>query len=101
VRERKSGAPLKFCDTYRQPRQGMLINSTVLSRAGYEVLANTPDEITEAVRYKLDILEGRRQRASESDPVMRRYRTAMKDNPYMFGAARPVLPFLERHSELL
>ena len=101
VYRRTSGTPLPFRETYRQPLQGMLINSGILYRAGYDIGANTPDEITEAVKYKLDLLDGSRQRPLDSDPIMVRYRSALKDNPYMFGAARPVPTFLETRLELL
>jgi len=37
----------------------------------------------------------------DADPSMDLYREAMAGNPMMFGAARPVLPFLREHPELL
>ncbi len=92
---------LSLGETYRQPLQGYLINNVLLTRLGYAVHANSPADIRAAVKYKLDTLTGGVPRADEDHPLMQRYRQALAHNPYMFGAAKPVLPFLETHPELL
>lgn len=92
---------LSLAETYRRPIQGILINSTVMRRRGYVAVPNSAQEITEAVTYKLDILDKVRSRPDDSHPTLARYRQALAGNPYVFGAARPVVPFLERHPDLL
>jgi len=99
--DRRQRRYLTFGETYRQPVQGYLINNEMLSRRGYEPHANTATDIRDAVRYKLEVMCGERARADDSDPLMQRYRAALAQNPDMFGAARPALPFLEAHPELL
>ena len=79
--------------------QALLINHALLRRRGYEVHNNTPEQIRAAVSYKIDSLSGKSPRVGEDHPLMRRYRNALSQNPYMFGAAKPALPFLEAHSE--
>lgn len=92
---------LGLAETYREPLQGYLVNNSLLSRHGYAVHANLPTDIAAAVKYKMDILMGLTSCAAEEHPSMRRYRKALADNPLMFGAARPVIPFLEAHPELV
>lgn len=92
---------LSLAETYRPPLQGYLINQMVLDRHGYEAHSNSPDEILAAVRYKLNVLEGTRPRGNERDAVMLRYRRSIGNNPYIFGAARPVSTFLEMNPDLL
>ena len=90
---------LSFAKTYSQPVQGYLINALVMRRHGLEAIPNTPEEIEDAVVYKMARLDGRTR--SDADPVMDSYREAMATNPMMFGAARPVPAFLKSHPELL
>jgi putative glycosyltransferase (TIGR04372 family) len=90
---------LSFAETYSQPIQGFLINAHVMRRHGLEAIPNTPEEIKNAVVYKMARLDG--AIPSDDDPVMDSYRAAMAGNPMMFGAARPVPAFLEFHPELL
>ena len=91
---------LTLAETYRPPVQGYLINSHVMRRHGLESVANSSADITEAVVYKLDLLDGIGRR-DEDNETMKLYRAAMAENPMMFGAASPVLPFLQEHSYLL
>lgn len=91
--------PLHECFT--QPVQGYLINNIVLDRHGLETVPNSPDEILDAVRYKLDVLDGSVNRAGEKNLLIAAYRRAMANNPEMFGAARPVPAYLERHADIL
>jgi putative glycosyltransferase (TIGR04372 family) len=90
---------LSFAETYSQPVQGYLINALVMRRHGLEAIPNTPEEIEDAVVYKMARLDGGIR--SDADPVMDSYREAMATNPMMFGAARPVPAFLKSHPELL
>jgi putative glycosyltransferase (TIGR04372 family) len=90
---------LSLAETYSQPVQGYLINAIVMRRHGLEAIPNTPHEIESAVVYKLARLDG--EIPSDADPLMASYREAMAGNPMMFGGARPVLPFLKEHRELL
>ena len=92
---------LPFSEAFTQPVQGYLINASVLRRKGLIIISNTPQEIEEAVRYKLDLLDGHLARPADGQEPMAAYRQAMAGNPMMFGAARPVAPFLVRHRELL
>jgi hypothetical protein len=72
-----------------------------MRRHGLESVPNTPEEIAEAVQYKFDVMDGViRPPYDEVEPMLS-YRAAMAHNPMMFGAARPVLPFLKRHPEVL
>jgi putative glycosyltransferase (TIGR04372 family) len=90
---------LSFAETYSQPIQGYLINALVMRRRGLEAIPNTPEDIENAVVYKTARQDG--AIPSDADPLMNLYREAMAGNPMMFGAAKPVLPFLNDHSELL
>ena len=81
--------------------QGYLINNVVTNRRGFIIEPNTADEITEAVRYKLDIVTGAIPRPTYNHPSLAAYRPEMTDNLPMFGAAQPAIPFLERHPELI
>jgi putative glycosyltransferase (TIGR04372 family) len=101
LRERQSGRYLTLGETYRQPVQGYLINNVVTNRRGFVIEANTADEITDAVRYKLDILDGVIVRPPRNHPTMAEYWQEMANNTMMFGAAQPVVPFLERHPDLI
>jgi len=92
---------LTFSEAFTQPVQGYLINASVLRRKGLIIIANTPQEIEEAVRYKLDLLDGHTVRPGDDEEPMASYRLAMAGNPMMFGAAHPAAPFLTRHRELL
>jgi putative glycosyltransferase (TIGR04372 family) len=100
VLERVGGRRLSLAETYRPPTQGLLASAIALRRHGYAVRDNNSDEILEATRYKLDLLDG--SVPSESDlELLAAYRLALQDNPLIFGAAEPVLPFLARNPELL
>jgi putative glycosyltransferase (TIGR04372 family) len=90
---------LSLAETCSQPVQGYLINAIVMRRHGLEAIPNTPHEIESAVVYKLARLGG--EILPDADPLMVSYREAMAGNPMMFGAARPVLPFLKEHPQLL
>lgn len=92
---------LSLAETYRQPFQGYLVNHALLARRGFAIHSNTASDIRAAVRNKLDIVLGVTARSGEDHPLMQRYREALSDNPFMFGAAKPTLPFLEAHPELL
>ncbi len=86
---------LSLGETFRQPLQGALVKSYLIKRLGYEPHPNSPQEILEAVRYKLDVLEGKRCRVDDTHPLMQRYRQEIIHAPCLFGAAFPALPFLE------
>jgi putative glycosyltransferase (TIGR04372 family) len=90
---------LSLAETYSQPIQGYLINALVMRRRGLEAVPNTPEDIENAVIYKLARVDG--AILSNPSPVMDLYRVAMGDNCMMFGAARPVPSFLKSHPELL
>jgi len=92
---------LPFAEAFTQPVQGYLINAGVLRRKGLIIISNTPQEIDEAVHYKLDVLDGRIARPRDDEEPMASYWRAMAANPMMFGAAHPIAPFLTRHHELL
>ncbi|XUM22144.1 hypothetical protein ACRAVF_00410 [Bradyrhizobium oligotrophicum S58] len=81
--------------------QALLIDTAVLARHGLEIHPNTAQDITAAVRYKLDCLDGTVRSLREGGPQLDRYRAALSSNPYNFGAALPVPAFLDRLPELL
>ncbi|MBM3542883.1 MAG: TIGR04372 family glycosyltransferase [Alphaproteobacteria bacterium] len=101
VYDRNKGRYLSLRETYREPMQSILVNHAILRRRGYEVHNCTPEEIRAAVSYKLKTLTSKFACVKEDHPLMRQYRLALAGNPYMFGAAKPVLPFLEAYPELL
>ena len=101
VVDKRTGRSLTLGETYRQPVQGYLINNVVTNRQGYGIEQNSAAEITEAVKYKLDCMDGIISRPERHHPAMIAYWRQMGANPYMFGAAMPVLPFLERNASLL
>ncbi|MGY4287226.1 putative glycosyltransferase (TIGR04372 family) [Bradyrhizobium sp. LM2.7] len=101
VYDRRAGRYLSLGETYRQPLQARLIDTAVLARHGLEIHANGPEDITAAVRYKLDCLDGTASPLREGGPLLDRYRATLADNPYNFGGALPVPSFLERFPELL
>lgn len=101
LRERRSGRYLTLGETYRQPTQGYLINNVVTNRRGYLIESNSREEIKAAVRFKLDLLDGVTRRPDRNHPTMAAYWRDMAENTFMFGAAHPVVPFLEKHRELL
>jgi putative glycosyltransferase (TIGR04372 family) len=101
VYDRKARRYLSLRETYRQPLQSLLIDGAVLARHGLEIHANRPEDITNAVRYKLDCLDGKATPLRAGSELLDRYRAALADNPYNFGAALPVPAFLERLPELL
>jgi putative glycosyltransferase (TIGR04372 family) len=92
---------LSLRETYRQPLQALLIDTALLRRRGLEIHANRPQDITAAVAYKLDSLEGKIKPLRDRGELLERYRNAMRENPYNFGAALPVPAFLAAYPELL
>ena len=101
LRDKRSGRYLSLSETYRQPVQGYLINNVVTNRQGYVIEPNSAFEIAEATKYKLDCLDGSVSKPERSHPALAAYCSQMTENPYMFGAADPVLSFLEQHVSLL
>lgn len=97
-RERRA---LSLAETFAQPVQGYLINTHVMRRHGFEALPNTPEDILNAVVYKLDRVTGAYDSGAADKDVLVSYDWAMAHNPMMFGAARPVPAFLAAHPELL
>jgi len=91
---------LSIHETFSQPLHGTLIQSHLIERLGYEPHPNTPDEITQAVREKLDRIEGRQPRIDPTHPLMQRYAEEIAHEPWMFGAAVPALAFLEKEDAL-
>jgi putative glycosyltransferase (TIGR04372 family) len=100
IYDRKARRYLSLAETYKPPIQGLLVHSAGLNRRGYEVHENGSEDIRDAVRYKLNILDGRPTSACDAE-TMEAYRCAMKDNPLNFGAAFPVPGFLRAHPELV
>ncbi len=101
VYDRRARRYLSLRETYRQPLQALLIDTAVLARHGLEIHANRPEDITAAVRYTLDCLDGVTRPLRDGGELLERYRSALADNPYNFGAALPVPSFLESIPELL
>ncbi len=101
VYDRRARRYLSLRETYRQPLQALLIDTGVLARHGLEIHANRPEDITAAVRYKLDCLDGSTRPLREGGALLDRYLVTLADNPYNFGAALPVPAFLARIPELL
>jgi putative glycosyltransferase (TIGR04372 family) len=101
VYDRRVRRYLSLRETYRQPLQALLIDTAVLARHGLEIHANRPDDITAAVHYTLDCLDGVRGPLREGGELLDRYRATLSDNPYNFGAALPTPGFLESFPELL
>lgn len=90
---------LRIRETFSQPLQGTLIQSHLIDRLGFEPHSNSPEEIRAAVRYKLDVMEGKVARIDDSNPLMQRYREEVAHDPYLFGAALPVPPFLQNEMD--
>ncbi|GLH77365.1 hypothetical protein SSBR45G_22730 [Bradyrhizobium sp. SSBR45G] len=101
VYDRRARRYLSLRETYRQPLQALLIDTAVLARHWLEIHPNTAQDITAAVRYKLDCLDGSGRSLREGGPMLDQYRAALADNPYNFGAALPVPDFLDRLPDLL
>jgi putative glycosyltransferase (TIGR04372 family) len=101
VYDRRARRYLSLRETYQQPLQSLLIDGAVLARHGLEIHANRPEDITAAVRYKLDCLDGTVLPLREGGDLLNRYQAALSGNPYNFGAALPVPAFLERYPELI
>lgn len=100
MRRRRDAHLLSLGEVYREPIQGSLINVSLVDRMGYEVLANTADEIHQAVTYQLDLMD-RSAGVEDENEVMVAYRAAIEHEPYLFGAALPVPGFLKAHPDLL
>jgi len=92
---------LSLRETYRQPLQALLIDTALLAHRGLEIHANRPQDIAEAVRYKIDCLDGKVRPLRQGGDLLERYRAAIADNPQNFGAALPVPAFIARYPELL
>jgi putative glycosyltransferase (TIGR04372 family) len=101
VHDRRANRYLSLRETYRQPFQALLIDTSLLSRRGLEIHANPPQNITAAVAYKLDCLDGKSTPMRNGGDLLERYRKAMRDNRCNFGAALPVPAYLQGHPELL
>jgi len=101
IYDRRTQRYLSLRETYRQPLQSLLIDGAVLARHGLEIHANSPSDITAAVRYKLDCLDGTVTPLRAGGELLDRYRAALADNPYNFGAALPVPAFLENYPDSL
>ena len=71
VYDRRARRYLSLRETYRQPLQALLIDTAVLARHGLEIHANRPDDITAAVRYTLDCLDGVRRPLRDGGRVAR------------------------------
>jgi len=92
---------LPFSEAFVPPVQGYLINAQVMHRKGIRAVPNTPEEIAEAVRHKMNVMSDSGLSASDNGEAMQAYQRAMADNPIMFGAALPVPAFLDKRPELL
>jgi putative glycosyltransferase (TIGR04372 family) len=101
VYDRRARRYLSLKETYRQPLQSLLIDGAVLARHGLEIHANRAEDITEAVCYKLDCLDGTARLLGDGSTLFDLYRAALADNPYNFGAALPAPAILEKLPELL
>ncbi|MGJ4947788.1 TIGR04372 family glycosyltransferase [Bradyrhizobium sp. HKCCYLS20291] len=101
VYDRRNRRYLSLKETYNQPLQALLIDTAVLARHGLEIHPNTAADISEAVRYKLDCLDGIGRPLRAGGPLLEHYRSTLADNPYNFGAALPVPALLDRLPELL
>jgi putative glycosyltransferase (TIGR04372 family) len=101
VYDRRAKRYLSLRETYRQPLQALLIDTALLAHQGLEIRANRPEDVVAAVSYKLDCLDGKTQPLRQGGALLERYRTAIADNPYNFGAALPVPEFLEHYPGLL
>jgi putative glycosyltransferase (TIGR04372 family) len=101
VYDRRTRRYLSLRETYCQPLQALLIDTALLTRYGLEIHANRAEDIAAAVRYTLDCLDGAGRPLREGGELFERYRAALADNPYNFGAALPVPAFLESIPSLL
>lgn len=90
IYDRRHGRYLSLQEIYRQPLRSYLINNELLRRHGCEARSNTPSELNLAVQEMLDAAP----LAPGDAALMQNYRAAIADNPSLFGAARPALPFL-------
>jgi len=99
--DRRSHRYLSLRETYRQPLQALLIDTALLANRGLEIHANRPKDISDAVAYKLDCLDGKVTSSGWSRDLLARYRRTMRENPYNFGAALPIPGFLVNYPELL
>jgi putative glycosyltransferase (TIGR04372 family) len=101
VYDRRAKRYLSLRETYGQLLQALLIDTALLAHRGLEIHANRPEDVAAAVSYKLDCLDGKTRPLRQGGALLERYRTAIADNPYNFGAALPVPTFLDRYPELL
>jgi putative glycosyltransferase (TIGR04372 family) len=101
VYDRRASRYLSLRETYRQPFQARLIDTSLLTHHGLEIHANQQQDITAAVTYKLNCLDGKLKSLREGGALLKRYRKAMRENPNNFGAALPVPALLAAYPELL
>jgi putative glycosyltransferase (TIGR04372 family) len=101
VYDRRASRYLSLRETYRQPFQARLIDTSLLTHLGLEIHANRRQDITAAVTYKLDCLDGKLKSLREGGALLKRYRKAMRENPNNFGAALPVPALFAAYPELL
>lgn len=91
---------LSLQETYSDPIQGYLMNAGVMHRHGLEAISNNADDILQAVKYKLEKLNGVELSKQETE-LLEAYRRAIAHDPPIFGAAQPVPSFLASYPELL
>jgi putative glycosyltransferase (TIGR04372 family) len=101
VYDRRASRYLSLRETYRQPFQARLIDTSLLTHDGLEIHANRQQDITAAVTYKLDCLDGKLKSLREGGALLEQYRKAMRENSNNFGAALPVPALFAAYPELL
>jgi putative glycosyltransferase (TIGR04372 family) len=102
IYDRAAKRYLTLAEIYRQPVRGLLINGIRLKRNGLEAHENKPTEIAEAVREKLDRLDGHARPVSpQLELLSASYREFQRQHPYLFGAAMPASAFLHASPEIL
>ncbi len=94
LHDRRAKRRLSLAETYRPPVQGWLANSLRLCRQGFDVLDNTEQEIHEAV---VEVLTG----AAPVPALYADFQTRLRDNPRVFGMAKPATSFLAANPHLL
>jgi len=101
VYDRRASRYLSLRETYRQPFQARLIDTSLLTHDGLEIHVNRQQDITAAVTYKLDCLDGKLKSLREGGALLEKYQKAMRENPNNFGAALPVPALFAAYPELL
>jgi putative glycosyltransferase (TIGR04372 family) len=92
---------LSYREVYTESFQKLLIDNQLMQRKGFIAKANSPEDILQAVYYKLDVVMGPKSDQSEHIDTFNAYRRAINKTPNIFGAAKPVPGFIEKYSELL